>query len=51
MNDISEKNLLYIKGGVIRPETERKTSQQFNLLSNHYLRVNEEKEKRRLSGG
>jgi hypothetical protein len=49
MNDISEKNLLYIKGGVIRPE-ERK-SQQFNLLSNHYMRVNEEKEKRRLSGG
>jgi hypothetical protein len=27
MDDISEKNLLYIKGGVIRPENERKTSQ------------------------
>lgn len=56
MMGISEKNLLYIKGGVmpapdlVAAEKSKKTK-QFDLLSENFLRVRHEQDKRKLEGG
>lgn len=46
MIEISENNMMYIKGGMVGDVKDKRSG--YNLLSEDFLRVNEEKDKRRL---